>query len=115
MNWKVGDKLKVLDADNIARRGLWDGCIFDVIEVTPTGKPIVNTIGGGERVGFSLAEMKYVQRIPANQDEDEDTSFYTEIGEPSVCCNCSEVAGIREELSDIRAMIARLIARGDVY
>lgn len=36
----------------------------------------------------------------------------TELGEPSAECNCETLTEIREELTDIKAMIGRLLRNG---
>jgi len=43
----------------------------------------------------------------------EDTSARNaELGEPSPECNCEALTDIREELTDIKAMIGRLLRNG---
>ena len=40
------------------------------------------------------------------------TARNAELGEPSPECNCADLADIREDITDIKAMIGRILQRG---
>jgi len=107
MEWKIGDKLRILDASNIITYSarIEDGGVYDVINVASDDTPLIRVNKGN--VYISEGEMPYVERVT----ESEDYVRNTELGEPSADCNCEQLAEIREELTDIKSMIGRLLQR----
>lgn len=105
MKWEIGDRLRVLDAQKInGGHVLVDGGIYHVGFVFSDGTLLIDALVD---TGLYLAEseMQYVERVYESSD--------TELGEPSAECNCATLTEIVEELTDIKAMIGRLLKRGE--
>lgn len=107
--WKVGDILRILDIKRVIGVGISQNGIYDVTAVDPDGTPIIAVEGGYGDLGFELSEMPYVERVFYNEAT---TARNVELGEPSPECNCEALTDIREELTDIKAMIGRLLRNG---
>lgn len=130
MRWKTGDKLR-LSSSRIFNEGikhLTHGRIYDVITFTETvgghASEILIKDGFDDVFTVKALDFRFLERI----EEDNRDEFYenryigsrsedyemsnTELGEPSADCNCEQLAEIREELTDIKSMIGRLLRNG---
>lgn len=112
MKWKIGDKLRIKDASKIYGDGIKTGHVYEVVHVNDDGTPEID-IGDidGLALCFYEEEMPYVARVEDTVFT-EDYEINTELGEPSAECNCAVLTEIAEELTDIKAMIGRLLRNG---
>src|SRR5690606_12321244 len=107
--WKIGDRLRILDVSEISAGAyLTFGNVYEVIGVQYYSNAIVIVDDDGDDLLLIGDELKYVERVFADEDTSQRNA---ELGEPSPECNCSDIADIREELTDIKSMIGRLLQR----
>ncbi len=118
MNWKIGDSIRILNNYRIIGGAycLSSGGIYEIEDVTEEGVVITDDCDSSMTLTYSdLKSVEIVKDTVLGADHDaeyeEEFARNAELGEPSPECNCAELSDIREELTDIKSMIGRLLQR----